>query len=351
MASPRSGKLAACRYGALRWQPSDDRFTMDLCPDRGPEALPVMTLLYTDPLFLRHDTGRHPECADRLRSISARLHKSGLLQRCTAGSYSPLTEEAVSEVHSPEVIARVKRLAWGGHLDADTVMSEESFQVALAAAGACASAVDAVLAGTDRTALCLVRPPGHHATPTHSMGFCLFNNVALAAHRAKKAHGLTRLLVVDWDVHHGNGTQDIFYEDPEVMFFSIHRFGHGFYPGTGDADETGHGRGRGTTRNEPVRYGTPRADYHGQFRNALEESADRIRPELVLLSAGFDAHREDPIGRLGLETEDFAVLTREVLEVAKVHAGGRVVSCLEGGYNLEALAESAEAHLAELLAV
>jgi acetoin utilization deacetylase AcuC-like enzyme len=183
------------------------------------------------------------------------------------------------------------------------------------------------------------------------MGFCLFNNVALAAHHAKKAHGLKRILIVDWDVHHGNGTQDVFYEDPEVMFFSIHRFGNGFYPGTGAADETGRGRGLGCTRNEPVRYGTTRGDYHGRFRNALQESADRAKPELVLLSAGFDAHRDDPIGSLGLESEDFAVLTREVREVAKVHAGGRLVSCLEGGYNLDALAESVQVHLTELLAV
>jgi acetoin utilization deacetylase AcuC-like enzyme len=309
-----------------------------------------MTLLYTDPLFLRHETGRHPECADRLRSITGRLHQAGLAERCAAGSYIPLTEEAITEIHSPGVVARIKRLGRGGQLDADTVVSEESFQVALAAAGACASAVDAVLAGKDRTALCLVRPPGHHATPTGSMGFCLFNNVALAAHQARKAHGLTRLLIVDWDVHHGNGTQDIFYEDPTVMFLSVHRFGHGFYPGTGDADETGQGRGLGLTRNEPVRFGTRRQDYRGRFRNALEDCADRIKPELVLLSAGFDAHREDPIGSLGLETEDFALLTREVLEVAKVHSGGRVVSCLEGGYDLDALAESVEAHLTELLA-
>jgi acetoin utilization deacetylase AcuC-like enzyme len=309
-----------------------------------------MTLLYTDPLFLKHDTGHHPERAERLRAVAARLQKAGLIERCTAGAYTPLTEEAVTEVHSPEVVARIKRLALGGYLDTDTVVSKDSFRVALAAAGACVSAVEAVLSGAGRRALCLVRPPGHHATPTRSMGFCLFNNVALAAHHAKKAHGLTRLLVVDWDVHHGNGTQDIFYEDPKVMFFSIHRFGAGFYPGTGDVDETGHGRGLGSTRNVPVRYGTSRKDYHGRFRNALEESADRIKPELVLISAGFDAHRQDPIGSLGLETEDFAVLTREVLEVARVHAGGRVVSCLEGGYDLGALAEAVQVHLEGLLA-
>jgi acetoin utilization deacetylase AcuC-like enzyme len=312
-----------------------------------------MTLLFTDPLFLKHDTGRHPERADRLRSVSARLHRAGLVERCTPGNYTPLSEDVVKQVHAPDMVERVRQAAQrgGDWLDGDTFVSRDSFDVALAAAGACTAAVGAVLSGADRTALCLVRPPGHHATPTHSMGFCLFNNIALAAHHAKKAHDLTRILIVDWDVHHGNGTQDVFYEAPEVMFFSIHRYGHGFYPGTGAADETGHGRGLGHTRNEPVRFGTTRRDFHGRFRNALEESADKIKPELVLLSAGFDAHRDDPIGSLGLETEDFAVLTREVREVANVHAGGRLVSCLEGGYNLDALAESVEAHLVELLSV
>src|SRR5579885_3335814 len=323
---------------------------MDPFPDRGTKATTPMTLLYTDPLFLRHDTGHHPERADRLRSISARLERAGLAGRCTAGSYAPLTEEAVTEVHSPEVLARVKRLARGGHLDVDTVVSEDSLGVALAAAGACASAVDAVLAGADRTALCLVRPPGHHATPTRSMGFCLFNNIALAAHHALSAHALDRVLIVDWDVHHGNGTQDIFYADPRVLFFSIHRFGMGFYPGTGAADETGEGAGRGYTLNVPIRYGTSRQDYRGAYRNALEKAADTIKPQLVLVSAGFDAHALDPIGSLGLEIEDFVWMTQQVLEVAKTHCRGRLVSCLEGGYHLSVLAESVQAHLEELLA-
>jgi acetoin utilization deacetylase AcuC-like enzyme len=159
------------------------------------------------------------------------------------------------------------------------------------------------------------------------------------------------VLIVDWDVHHGNGTQDIFYEDPQVMFYSIHRFGHGFYPGTGAADETGRGKGLGHTLNVPVRFGTARKSYHEQFTAALEKAADKIKPELVLVSAGFDAHAKDPIGSLGLEVEDFAILTREVLAVAKTHAQGRLVSCLEGGYDLHALAESVQAHLEELLKV
>jgi len=310
-----------------------------------------MTILYSDPLFLRHVTGAHPESADRLRSITHRLEKSGLTAQSTKGVYQPLTEEAVALVHAPEMIARIKEVArrGGGMIESDTFTSADSFSVALAAAGACTAAVDAVLTGADQTALCLVRPPGHHATPTESMGFCLFNNIALAAHHARAVHGLTRLLIVDWDVHHGNGTQDIFYRDPTVMFVSIHRYGMGFYPGTGAADETGSGPGLGHTLNVPLRFGVSRPDYHDHFSRALEKAADALKPELVLVSAGFDAHVRDPIGSLGLDTEDFTVLTRRVLDVAQTHAHGRVVSCLEGGYHLEALAESVQAHLEALL--
>jgi acetoin utilization deacetylase AcuC-like enzyme len=312
-----------------------------------------MTLLYTDPLFLQHDTGPHPETADRLRAITARLDKAGLPARCRAGAYQPLTEEAVARLHAPRMVRRVQEVAalGGGQLDPDTVVSAASFAVALAAAGACASAVDAVMRGDDANALCLVRPPGHHATPARSMGFCLFNNIALAAHHALTAHQLDRVLIVDWDVHHGNGTQDVFYEDPRVMFFSIHRFGMGFYPGSGDDDETGQGKGLGCTLNAPIRYGTSRKDYQAAFRNALEKAADKSKPQLVLVSAGFDAHARDPIGSLGLEVEDFAWLTRQVLDVAHTHCDGRLVSCLEGGYNLEVLAESVQTHLEELLSI
>jgi acetoin utilization deacetylase AcuC-like enzyme len=245
------------------------------------------------------------------------------------------------------MISRAKQLAahGGGRLDTDTLMSADSFQVALAAAGACVAAVDAVVAGHANNAICLVRPPGHHATPNESMGFCLFNNIALAARHARDKHGLSRILIVDWDVHHGNGTQDIFYEEPTVCFFSIHRYGNGFYPGTGGADETGRGPGLGHIINAPVRYGTSRKEYLASFRAHLEKAAGKLKPELVLLSAGFDAHARDPIGSLGLETEDFITLTKEVLDVAKTHAQGRLVSCLEGGYDLTALADSVEAHL------
>jgi acetoin utilization deacetylase AcuC-like enzyme len=312
----------------------------------------VMTILYTDLIFLEHHTGAHPENAGRLRSIMARLEKSGLMTQCARGGIEPLSEETVAQIHSPAMIQRAKETAarGGGFLDADTVLSRSSFLAALEAAGACVAAVDAVMQNRDHTALSLVRPPGHHATPDRSMGFCLFNNIALAAHHARTAHGLERILIVDWDVHHGNGTQDIFYEDADVFFYSIHRYGDGFYPGTGAAGETGAGEGLGRTLNVPVRYGTPRAEYRAMFRNALHKAADVSKPQLVLISAGFDAHVNDPIGSLDLETEDFVELTKNVLEVAKTHAGGRVVSSLEGGYNLDALADSVHVHLQELLA-
>ncbi|HYV36494.1 MAG TPA: histone deacetylase [Gemmataceae bacterium] len=310
-----------------------------------------MTLLYRDDIFLKHDTGAHPEHAGRLRAIHALLDKSGLAARCTHATFTPLAEESLGAVHDRGMIQRAKQMAahGGGRLDPDTVVCPESFKVGLASAGACVAAVDAVLRGDDQTALCLVRPPGHHATPNYSMGFCIFNSIALAAYHARKVHGLDRVLIVDWDVHHGNGTQDCVYEDGGTFFYSIHRYGGGFYPGTGAADETGTGKGLGCIQNAPVKYGTPRQEYLTRFTHSLESFADKAKPQLILVSAGYDAYRGDPVGSLGLETEDFGVLTERVLDIAKVHCGGRVVSCLEGGYNPDALAEAVRLHLETLL--
>lgn len=308
-----------------------------------------MTILYTDLLFREHFTGRHhPERPERLARIEERLQQNGWLARCPHGEYQAAEPESLEWIHEPSMIRRVRETcqAGGGYLDPDTVVSRASFGVALAAAGACAAAVQAVLNGRDTTALCLVRPPGHHATRHESMGFCLFNNVAFAAEYARRQCQLERILIVDWDVHHGNGTQDIFYDDAGVFFLSIHRYP--FYPGTGSAEETGTGRGLGYTLNVPVKFGTSRQEYHRLFVQALERAASISRPELVLISAGFDAHREDPIGSLGLEVEDFIELTQRVQEVAAVHARGRVISCLEGGYHLDRLAECVQAHLEQL---
>ncbi len=308
-----------------------------------------MTLLYHDPRFLDHDTGHHPERSERLRQIAARLETTGLLASCVRPDWEPASLERLERVHEPGHVEAVAAMAQrgGGRLDPDTIVSPASFDVARLAAGAACDAVDRVLTGEGKTALCLVRPPGHHALPKRAMGFCLFSNVAIAAGVARDEHGLDRVLVVDWDVHHGNGTQDVFYGDERVGFFSIHRWP--FYPGTGDWDETGTGAGRGATVNLPISFGTSRETYHDKFAIELEKFADRLRPQLVLVSAGFDAHRTDPVGSLGLEVEDFAELTAVVRRIAATHAEGRIVSVLEGGYNPPVLAECVETHLRGLL--
>jgi acetoin utilization deacetylase AcuC-like enzyme len=309
-----------------------------------------MTLLYYDPQFLEHNTGRgHPERPERVRQIIARLEASGLAAQCERPTWHPASRARLELVHEPGYSDRITAVGerGGGFLDPDTVVSPASPPVAQLAVGATCDAVDRILAGEAKSALCLVRPPGHHALPERAMGFCLFNNVAVAAKVAIEEHRLDRVLIVDWDVHHGNGTQDMFYADGRVGYFSIHRWP--FYPGTGGADETGIGDGAGATRNLPVTYGTSREVYLDLFRLELENFAARIRPQLVLVSAGFDSHRADPIGSLGLEVEDFARLTEIVRDVALVHADGRVLSVLEGGYNPSALAECVETHLRGLM--
>jgi acetoin utilization deacetylase AcuC-like enzyme len=309
-----------------------------------------MTLLYHDPLFLAHDTGRHPEQPLRLKTVSDRLEQAGLTARCHRPAWSKVSLERLARVHDADYAESVAQLAQrgGGQIEADTVVSAASYDVALSAAGAVCDAVERVVRGEDNRALCLVRPPGHHALAASAMGFCLFNHVAIGARLATSELDLDRVLIVDWDVHHGNGTQDAFWRDEQVGFLSVHRWP--FYPGTGRVSETGSGPGLGTTVNLPVEFGTPRSVYLDRFRAALEEFASRLKPELVLISAGFDAHRDDPVGSLGLESDDFQALTRAVLDVADAFTGGKVVSVLEGGYHPERLAESVEIHLAELLA-
>jgi acetoin utilization deacetylase AcuC-like enzyme len=307
-----------------------------------------MTLLYYTPEFLDHDTGQHPECAGRLLPVVRLLHKTALHFHLERPEVPPITMTRLERVHHSSYVQSVRAFAaqGGGYLDADTVISPRSFDVALLAAGAVCDAVQRVVQGGAARAFCLLRPPGHHALPNQAMGFCLFSNVALAARLAIDELGLDRVLIVDWDVHHGNGTQDVFWEDPQVAFLSMHRFP--FWPGSGAADETGAGPGLGTTVNLPVRFGTSRQAQLAAFRSAVEKLADKHRPQLVLISAGFDAHRLDPIGSLGLESDDFGTLTKVVRDVANVHAQGRIVSALEGGYNPQALAESVEIHLHEL---
>jgi acetoin utilization deacetylase AcuC-like enzyme len=309
-----------------------------------------MTILYDDDCFLQHDTGAHPESAQRLRRTRAHLSESGLVQRCQLNPAVAADTADLLRVHTDAHIDAVRRFAeqGGGRIEVDTIVSQASYDVALRAAGSACDAVRKVVGGDDLSALCLVRPPGHHALARAPMGFCLFNNIAIAARVAIDQLDLNRVLIVDWDVHHGNGTQDAFWRDEQVAFLSIHRWP--FYPGTGAREETGSGPGLGTICNLPIQYGTPRDEYFAAFHKALQELADRTRPELVLISAGFDAHRLDPVGSLGLEVEDFQRLTQLVLDVSRTHSQGRVVSLLEGGYNTDILPLCVEAHLNELLA-
>jgi len=231
----------------------------------------------------------------------------------------------------------------------DTALGEHSQESALVAAGGAMAAVDAVFRTPLRRAFAAVRPPGHHVTASRGMGFCIYNNIAIAARYARKAYGVERILIADWDVHHGNGTQEIFYKDPSVFFFSTHQWP--WYPGTGAADETGEGAGKGTTMNCPFPAGSGRADIVGAFRKKLIPVMDEFRPSLVLISSGFDSRRGDPLGRFVLSDADFRELTEIVLGIAEKHAGGRVVSVLEGGYSLEGLARAVTAHVQTLMEV
>lgn len=304
--------------------------------------------LYADPVFLEHQTGDHPESPERLRHLYTWLAPRPVHKRYVAGECPPADRAQLERVHDPAYIDHLRDYAarGGGRIEADTVVSRRSFEAASKAAGSAVAAVDAVLAGEASRGVCLVRPPGHHALVNAPMGFCLFNNVAIAARHALVKHRLQRILIVDWDVHHGNGTQDIFYDSGDAWFFSVHR--SPFYPGTGAADETGRGKGLGTKFNLPLKFGTTRKSFREQFQTTLEQAATKCRPELVLISAGFDAHAADPIGSLGLETEDFEPLTKLVVQIADQYCQGKIVSLLEGGYNIEKLAECVECHLEAL---
>ena len=311
---------------------------------------PTMTLLYMDDRFLLHQTGQHPECPRRLEAVHAAIQKSSLLPKVKRAKAVSADDADLVRVHPAEYLDSLKTFAakGGGRIEADTVLSEESAEVAWLAAGTAIDAVQRVIAGEDTSAFCAIRPPGHHAIPEGAMGFCLLGNAAIAARTAIERLGLNRVLVVDWDVHHGNGTQDVFYEDEQVGFFSAHRFP--FYPGTGRKGETGRGDGLGTTFNLPLQFGISRKDYLAAFETMLTTAADRMKPELVIISAGFDAHAEDPVGSLGLATEDFETLTKLVRQVAATHASGRIVSLLEGGYEPSRLAECVELHVSTLMA-
>jgi acetoin utilization deacetylase AcuC-like enzyme len=304
-----------------------------------------------DPLFRRHLEGReHPERPERFDAVVEGLRAAGLLSRLVPIPARAASDDELAPCHSREYLAVVRRDVESGarYLSTgDTEVTCASERVAAAAVGGVLNAVDAVCAGELGNAFCAVRPPGHHAGRSRGMGFCIYNNIALAARHAQRRHGLERVLILDWDVHHGNGTQDIFYSDGSVFFCSTHQWP--LYPGTGRADETGIGAGRGTTLNFPLPAGSGRAEILGPVEGPLAEEMKKFRPELVLISAGFDSREGDLLGRFTLTDGDFADLTGAAMAMADEYAGGRLVSILEGGYTLSGLASAAAAHVERLI--
>ncbi|MDE2272001.1 MAG: histone deacetylase family protein [Xanthomonadaceae bacterium] len=304
-------------------------------------------LIYTHPACLEHDPGTgHAESPARLRAVLEALDdpRFAAIERIEAPR---ATREQIERVHNPDYVDDVfasAPTAGRVQLDPDTMMSTGSLEAALHAAGAACAATDAVLAGETRHAFCAVRPPGHHATRNAAMGFCLFNSVAAAAAHALAAHGLRRVAIVDFDVHHGNGTQDIFRHDPRALYASSHQMP--LYPGTGAANE----HGAGNIVNAPLRPGAGSIEFRAVWDTVLLPQLDLFRPQLLLMSAGFDAHARDPLAQLQLATGDYTWITQRLCEIADRHAGGRVVSALEGGYDLQALRECTAAHVAALMA-
>jgi len=317
-----------------------------------PSTTAPITGLVVSEAYVEHLTGQgHPEQPGRVTAIVERLQAEGLLDKARRITPRTATDEEILRCHAADYLRIVNedvteglhRLSTG-----DTPLSARSLEIARLAAGGLLAAVDEVLTGRLQNAFAVVRPPGHHATPQKGMGFCLFNNVAIAARHAQSKHGVGRVLIADWDVHHGNGTQDIFYEDGTVLFFDTHQ--HPLYPGTGAATETGKGAGAGLTINCPFPAGSGRKEIIGAFREKLLPAAQAFRPDLVLVSAGFDSRIDDPLGSFKLTDEDFAELTGIVKEIAAEHCGGRLVSTLEGGYNLAGLASAAASHVRALMA-
>jgi acetoin utilization deacetylase AcuC-like enzyme len=306
----------------------------------------MTTFYFSHPSFQTHDTGAgHPENALRLRAIDTVLKRSefaGLVKKEAPRAEIGQILRVHTQAHTDKVFASIPE--YGIHyLDPDTPVSPGSGEAAIRAVGAVCAAVDAVFAGEARNAFCGVRPPGHHAEATHAMGFCLFNTIAVAAEHARQAHGMHRVAIIDFDVHHGNGTQHLFADNKEVLYASTHQ--HPWYPGTGAAKETG----VGNIFNAPLPAGSGGVEFRAAMNGKILPAVDQFKPEFILVSAGFDAHKNDPLGALNLMEEDFAWITRELLKLAERRCGGRLVSALEGGYHLESLGESVGAHVRELM--
>lgn len=313
--------------------------------------MPTAFITHND--YMTHDTGPfHPERAARLQAIMGRLvdvqtgDQTSPLNRLISINPQPAEVSRITAVHAPAYVEAVPHWCNMGYSNlptGDTAICPVSYDVALRAAGACLSGVDAVMEGRITNAFCAVRPPGHHAEYDLGMGFCVFNNVAIAARYAQQRYGVERILIIDWDVHHGNGTQHIFEADPTVFYVSIHQSPH--YPFTGMASETGEGKGEGYTLNIPMRAETGDAEYLVAFNEQVIPAARAFRPELILISAGFDAHRDDPLSGTLVTEEGFAQMTQMLRDLARVSCDGRLVSVLEGGYDIAGLARCVEEHL------
>jgi len=300
-------------------------------------------------IYLEHETGSHPENKLRLINTVDYLKKTGTWDRLEKIRGRAATVEEICYNHDSQYVETIREFIegrGGGYIDMDTIASPKSYEAALWAAGGLLEACDAVMKGEVKNAAALVRPPGHHATHNRSMGFCIFNNVAIAARHLQKKHGLTRIAIIDWDVHHGNGTQDSFYLDKDVFYFSTHRYP--FYPGTGGIHEEGEQDGKGYTANLPYS-DSDRVKFLKEFEEKTKGQLLEFKPEFVLISAGYDSYKKDPIGGLGMEIEDYGVMTGNVIELANITCEGRVVSTLEGGYNLQDIPMCIEAHLLELM--
>jgi len=305
--------------------------------------------LVYDPIYLEHDTGRHPEKSQRLVAIMSHLEETGAKEKLTLLSPRPASIEELETVHAPEYVSEVKSKAerGGGWLDSDTIMCPRSYEVALYAAGGLLTGVESVVKGEIDSAFALVRPPGHHATRNRAMGFCIFNNVAIAAKFALSNFNLSRVLIADFDVHHGNATQETFYADPRVLYFSTHQYP--FYPGTGWMDEIGTGGGEGFTANFPMTAGWGDEEYLRAYNEVLVPVARRFQPQLILVSAGFDPHWADRIAMMQVSVTGFAQIVMVLRRLADELCQGRLVFTLEGGYNLQVAASSVKATFDVLL--
>lgn len=305
---------------------------------------------YSHDHYLKHETGPgHPERPERLQHLTQHLKKTDVFAELTHLSPDPCDINHIKQVHPGNYVESIQNACKNGlhYLDSDTVVCEDSYEIGLLAAGAAVEACDAVMQGKVESAFCAVRPPGHHAEPARAMGFCLFNNVAIAARYLQTHHSIKKVCIIDWDVHHGNGTQNAFYDEPTVFYISIHQYP--LYPGTGLAEEKGQGNGEGATLNFPSPPGFNDKEYLQIFENDIAPAVRKFNPEFMLISAGFDAHLNDPLANMNVTEEGFARMTQVVYDLANEFCQGRMVSILEGGYNLDALSRSVEHHLRVML--